>query len=181
MLSEFQYPIGKFVWPTDETGPPEFSRDHRAAYISTIEALPEQLREAVARVKLPQLDIPYREGGWSIRQMVHHIADSHMNSYVRFKLALTEDQPTIKPYNEASWAELVDARTGQLEPSLNLIDGLHARWALLLRDMNSTDYERAFSHPELGVVKLKTILAFYDWHSRHHLAQIVQTRQRLLC
>ena len=164
-MSDIRYPIGKFEWPAEVTAA------QRERYIQTIEALPAQIRAAVAKAAQNQLDRPYRGGGWSIRQMVHHIPDSHMNSYIRFKLALTENEPTIKPYDEAACAELSDSRA-PVEVSLDLLDALHRRWVILLRGMTDADYERAFRHPEIGLVKLKANLALYDWHSRHHLALI---------
>lgn len=172
-MTDLRYPVGKFEWP-EEVTPAE-----RVKYIETIRTLPQQLRAAVKDIAPAHLDIPYRDGGWSIRQMVHHIPDSHLNSYLRFKLALTEDNPTIKPYDEARCAELADSRTGPLDMSLDLLDGLHRRWVILLRSMTDGDYERTFQHPEIGPVKLKLNLALYDWHSRHHLAQIVATAKRL--
>ena len=173
-MTDIRYPIGKFEWPQDVTPA------QRVNYIETIETLPEKLREALAKVPATDLDTPYREGGWSIRQMVHHIPDSHMNSYIRFKLALTENEPTIKPYDEAAYAELIDSRTGPVEVSLDLSDALHRRWVILLRGMSDADYERAFRHPEIGLVNLKSNLALYDWHSRHHLALIVNAGTRLI-
>jgi hypothetical protein len=125
------------------------------------------------------LDIPYREGGWTIRQIVHHIPDSHIHSYSRFKLALTEDQPTIKPYDEARSAELPEARTAPLEISLDLVEALHRRWVLMLDSMTGADFERSLRHPEIGVLKLKSLVAGYGWHSRHHVAQILATRRRM--
>ncbi len=168
-MTDIRYPIGQFQWPSDVT--PE----QRAVSIKTIETLPAQVRQAVASVPAIHLDTPYREGGWSIRQMVHHIPESHMNSFIRFKLALTENEPIIKPYDEAAWAGLVDSRTGPLDVSLDLLDALHRRWLILLRGMSDADYERGFRHPEIGLVKLKSNLALYDWHSRHHLALIERT------
>jgi len=171
-MIDLRYPVGKFTWPTEVTAA------QRAAHIETIAALPHQLRTAVAPIPAEHLDVPYREGGWTIRQMVHHIPDSHLNSYLRFKLALTEDNPTIKPYDEAAFARLGDS-SAPLEPSLALLDGLHHRWVLMLRGMTGADWERSFQHPEIGPVKLKSNLALYDWHSRHHLAQIEATAKRL--
>jgi hypothetical protein len=124
-----------------------------------------------------QIDTPYREGGWTVRQLVHHIFDSHANSYIRFKLALTEDWPTIKPYDEAAWARLADSR-GPIDGSLTLIDGLHGRWVALLESMAEEDFQKGFVHPERGRQKLGTTLALYDWHSRHHTAHITGLRTR---
>jgi uncharacterized damage-inducible protein DinB len=149
----------------------------RAAEINTLRQLPSRLRDAVKDLDDSQLDAPYREGGWTVRQLVHHIADSHMNSYVRFKLALTEDCPTIKPYDEAAWAELADSKQ-PIEPSLDLIGALHARWVALLEAMTDADYRRELQHPERGRQNLATTLALYDWHSRHHTAHITALRAR---
>ena len=126
-----------------------------------------------------QLDTPYRDGGWTIRQVVHHLADSHANSYVRFKLALTEQWPTIKPYDEAAWAELADSRKLPVEPSLQMIAGLHARWVALLESLSEEDFQRGFTHPERGRMTLATNLALYAWHSRHHTAHISGLRARM--
>ncbi len=126
-----------------------------------------------------QIDTPYRDGGWTVRQVIHHLADSHMNSFVRFKLALTEDSPTIKPYNEAAWAETADARALPLAPSLDLIDGLHQRWVVLLESLNDADFGRTFTHPERGQMRLDVNLALYAWHCRHHTAHIVSLRERM--
>jgi uncharacterized damage-inducible protein DinB len=138
---------------------------------------PAQLRAAVAGLTEQQLEIPYREGGWTIRQVAHHLADSHINSYVRFRLALTEDSPIIKPYDEKRWADLPDARSGPLEPSLRLLESLHARWVELLRQLSPSDWDREFVHPEHGAAStLCRTLALYAWHGRHHIAQIRSVR-----
>jgi hypothetical protein len=158
-----RYPIGKPDL-NDQRPLPEA--------IEEIAALPAQLREALAKVGPNRLDTPYREGGWTARQVVHHFADSHINSYVRFRLALTEDCPTIKPYDEKEWAELPDAKSGPVEVSLSLIDGLHARWAALLRSMAPADFERQFRHPERGLLTLAQNVRLYAWHCRHHLAHL---------
>jgi hypothetical protein len=174
LMNDIRYPVGKFSWPEDVTA------EKREDYIRTIETLPAKVRAAAAKVPAAHLDTPYREGGWSIRQMVHHLPDSHMNSFIRFKLALTENEPIIKPYDEAACAELVDSRTGPIEVSLDLLAAVHRRWVILLRGMSDGDYERTFRHPEIGLVKLKVNLALYDWHSRHHLELIVRTGERLI-
>ena len=166
-----RYPIGKFKPPAAST--PAV----RAEQIETLRLLPERLRAAVAGLNDTQLDTPYRDGGWTVRQVVHHFADSHANSYIRFKLALTEDWPTIKPYDEAAWARLPDSRLA-IEPSLVLITGLHQRLVGLLEPMSEEDFERGFIHPERGRVSLATNLAIYDWHSRHHTAHITNLRAR---
>jgi hypothetical protein len=172
-VSDLAYPIGKFVWggPTDATG--------RSRRIDEIAAAPMALRAAVAGLADGQLDTPYRPGGWTVRQVVHHVPDSHMNAYVRFRLAVTEDTPTIKPYDEAAWAELADARTGPVATSLALLEALHARWVALLGSLADADWARTFRHPELGVVPLEKNLALYAWHGRHHVAHVTALRERM--
>jgi uncharacterized damage-inducible protein DinB len=170
-LEALRYPIGKF------SPPPANTADVRAAHIETLAELPKRVRASVAGLKDVQLDTPYREGGWSVRQLVHHIADSHANSYVRFKLALTEDWPTIKPYDEAAWAQLADSQE-PIEPSIVFLAGLHARWVALLHSMSEADFQKGFAHPERGKMTLATALALYDWHSRHHTAHITMLRAR---
>src|ERR1700679_263996 len=166
-----RYPIGRFGAPASS------DVKVRAEQIRTLRLLPERLRAAVDGLSDSQLDTPYRDGGWTVRQVVHHIADSHANSYVRFKLALTEDGPTIKPYDEAAWARLPDSSLA-IEPSLVLITGLHQRFVGLLESMSEEDFERGFNHPERGRVTLAKNLAIYDWHSRHHTAHITSLRAR---
>jgi uncharacterized damage-inducible protein DinB len=173
MNEDIRYPIGPLDWPV------EVSASQREQAILDIAEMPAKLREAVAGLAPAHLDIPYREGGWSIRQIVHHLPDSHMNSYVRFKLALTEDAPTIKPYDESLWAQMEEARSAPLEISLDLVEALHRRWVLMLNAMTPTDFERTLNHPENGVMTLKSMLAGYGWHARHHVAQIVATRRRM--
>lgn len=134
--------------------------------------MPSRLSSSVQGLGDNQLNTPYREGGWTIRQVVHHLADSHINSYVRFRLALTEDTPTIRPYEESLWAELPDAKSLPLKPSLDLLDGLHNRWTMLLRHMTEQDFQRRLLHPELGELSLAWMLGLYAWHGRHHLAHI---------
>ena len=141
-------------------------------------ALPARIHEAVAGLNDAQLDTPYRPGGWTVRQVVHHVADSHMNGYIRVKLALTEDVPTIKTYEEAAWAELADSRA-DVDVSLALLDALHTRWVLLLRSLSEADYERTFNHPEWGLMTLGTLLRLYEWHGRHHVAHITRMRERM--
>ena len=169
---DLRYPIGNFERPAVVT--PEV----REQWIAVLEAAPERFRAAVSGLSDAQLDTPYRPEGWTVRQVVHHVADSHMNSYVRFRLALTEDEPTIKPYDEAKWARLADAQTMPPEVSLGLIDGLHRRWVALLRSFTPADFARTFRHPERGVMDLGTTLALYAWHSRHHEAHITTLRER---
>ncbi len=168
-----RYPIGRF------SPPASFSPEIRAAQIETLRQLPQRLRGAVAGLSDVQLDTPYRDGGWTVRQTVHHIADSHANSFVRFKLALTEDWPTIKAYNEAAWAELADGRTLPVELSLQWIGGLHARWTALLESMTEEDFRKGYVHPAMGRQTLAAALALYAWHSRHHTAHITALRTRM--
>src|SRR5207247_9147787 len=152
-----RYPIGKFNWNGSRTA------EETSRFIDEIAAVPQLMRSAVAGLNSSQLDTSYRDGGWTVRQVVHHVPDSHMNSYIRFKLALTEHEPTIQPYNEALWAELTDARTAPVEPSLNLLDGLHHRWTLLLRSLSADDVKRKFYHPALGVEPAALYLARHRW------------------
>ena len=167
-----RYPIGQFTW-TGSTTP-----DQRISAIGDIAAAPARMRGAVAGLTNAQLDTPYREGGWTVRQVVHHVPDSHMNSYIRFKFALTEHEPTIKPYDEGVWANLIDARTAAVDPSLDLLEGLHHRWAILLRSLTEDDVKRKFHHPELGTVSIDQYIALYAWHSKHHVAHITALRER---
>jgi hypothetical protein len=169
---DLRYPIGRFDGQSAGTA------EARAAAIAVLRALPERLRAAVAGLTDAQLDTPYREGGWTVRQVVHHVADSHMNAFVRCKLALTEDWPTIKSYDEAAWARLADCAL-PLEPSLALIDALHTRWVALLGALTEADLTRGYIHPEGGRQSLATVLAIYAWHSRHHTAHITVLRTRM--
>ena len=137
------------------------------------------LRQAVAGLNDEQIDTPYREGGWTVRQVVHHVADSHMNAYVRARLTLTEDRPLVQPYDEKVWAVLHDARTAPIEPSLALIEGLHARFVALLRSLSPSDFTRTFRHPETGEWSLERLVAFYAWHGKHHTAHIRSLRERM--
>ena len=166
-----RYPVGKFVWPKKVT------EDDRKQFIAQIEEAPARLRAAVAGLSDAQLDTPYREGGWTVRQVVHHLPDSHLNAYLRFKLALTEDEPTIKPYEQQLWAELPDGKSAPIEMSLQLLEWLHRRWVLVLNSMKPEDFARTFNHPELGVVTLERNLAAYAWHGRHHVAHITELRK----
>ena len=170
---DLRYPIGTFQSPQSST--PSL----RAGWIDEIAAGPARLREAVCGLDDSQLDTPYRPGGWTIRQVIHHVPDSHMNSYVRFRLALTEDEPTIRPYDEMKWAELDDARCGPIDMSLRLLETLHVRWVVLLRGLSETDFSRRFNHPEAGVMRLDTALGSYAWHGRHHAAHITALRERM--
>jgi len=173
--SDQRYPIGRFDFASTAT-----SAGRRAA-IDAIAAAPAGLRAAVAGLTPEQLDTPYRDGGWTVRQVLHHVPDSHMNGYVRFKLALTEEQPTIKPYQEAAWAELSDVRDVPVETSLALLDALHHTWVGLMRGIPDADFERlGYVHPEQGkVITLANALAIYSWHGKHHAAHITSLRQRM--
>ncbi len=170
---ELKYPVGKPTLPTKPLTDAE-----RTQAISDIAAMPDRLKAAIAGLTPEQFDTPYRPGGWTVRQVVHHLADSHMNAFIRFKLALTEDEPTIKPYAEAAWAELPDGRTPDLDSSLHILDGLHQRWTILLRNAKPEDYARTLRHPERGVIALDTNLVLYAWHSKHHVAHITELRKR---
>ncbi len=171
-MSDLSFPIGKFNY----AGAPSESEKHQ--FIDDISGLASDLRQAVAGLSQEQLDTPYRPGGWTVRQVVHHVPDSHMNAYIRFKLALTEDEPTIKPYEQQLWADLADTKSTPIEVSLTLLDSLHDRWVQLLRSLTATDWKRTFRHPELGVVSLEKNLALYAWHGRHHLAHVTGLRER---
>jgi hypothetical protein len=171
-MTDLRYPIGRFG------GNPAETSEARAAAIQTLRELPNQLRAAVDGLAGPQLDTPYREGGWTVRQVVHHVPDSHANAYVRFKLALTEDWPTIKPYDEAAWAMLADSH-GPLEASLAMTAALHTRWVALLESMSEADFARGYNHPVNGRQSLATALAIYAWHSHHHTAHITSLRARM--
>lgn len=170
--AELRYPVGKFQ------GSPKLADDERKKLIAQVEEAPKKLRAAVKGLSREQLATPYRDGGWTVQQVVHHLADSHMNAYTRFKLALTEDEPTIKPYNETRWAELSDSKTTPVETSLALMDGLHERWINLLRGMAPADFARKLKHPERGTMTLDETLGLYAWHGRHHVAHITGLRDR---
>ncbi len=173
MTSDLQYPIGKFKWEEN------LSDERRREMIAQIEETPAKLREAVKGLSAEQVETPYREGGWTVRQVVHHLADSHMNAYIRFKLALTEDEPTIKTYEQERWAETVDARTAPLEVSLALIEALHHRWVMFLKSLSAADFVRKFNHPEMGPLTVEKLLGIYAWHGRHHVAHIRGLRERM--
>lgn len=174
MQPDLRYPVGKFSWPTDP-----LTATQRTNAIAAITQAPAILRAAVRGLSDGQLDTPYRPEGWTVRQVVHHVPDSHMNAYTRFKLALTEDNPVIKPYDESAWARLDDARTGAIEPSLTLLESLHTRWLHVLRHMQPADFARPLRHPEhQGTLTLDMMLAMYAWHGRHHVAHITGLRER---
>jgi len=172
-MNDLRYPIGEFSYPGEQTA------DERRCTIDEIEATPVRLRAAVQGLSPQQLDTPYRPGGWTVRQVVHHVPDSHLNAYTRFKLALTEDEPTIKPYDEGRWAELADVRTAPLGVSFRLLEALHQRWVLLLRSLRPEDLHRTLRHPQQGVMTLEQILCYYAWHGRHHVAHITSLRERM--
>jgi uncharacterized damage-inducible protein DinB len=172
-MTDLRYPIGKFEPVTDVTD------SLRQEWIESIAQAPGIIRAAVRGLSAEQLDTPYRPEGWTVRQVVHHVADSHLNAYTRFRLALTEDGPTIKPYHEDRWARLEDARTAPVDVSLALLDSLHNRWVLLLRSMSRADFSRTFNHPEHGVRTLENTLGLYVWHGRHHTAHITSLRERM--
>jgi hypothetical protein len=170
---ELSYPVGRFAMPATITA------ETRGRAIEDIAALPSRLREAVALLTDRQLDTPYRPGGWTVRQVVHHVADSHLNSYVRMKVALTEHSPTITPYDEKLWAALPDMRL-PIDSSLGILDGLHVRWVVLFRALQPADYARTFQHPEYPDAPrtIEWVLQHYAWHSRHHVGHITSLRQR---
>jgi len=176
-LMDLRFPIGKFVRRLDATA--AIDPNLRLQHIAAIADAPRAFREAVAGLDDGQLDTPYRPGGWTVRQVVHHVPDSHMNAYIRFRFALTEDSPVVKPYDEAKWAELHDAKTMPVEVSLGLLDGLHRRWVDLLRSFSDADFARTLRHPELGLPRLDQYLEMYAWHSKHHAAHITGLRSRM--
>jgi uncharacterized damage-inducible protein DinB len=170
---DLRYPLGRFKLegtPTDD--------DLRRS-IDEIAEAPAKLRAALEGLSAEQLDTPYRPDGWTVRQVVHHVPDSHLNSYCRFKLALTEDEPTIKPYREERWAELADSRSTPIEVSLALLESLHQRWVVLLKSLEPAEFSRAFRHPEIGLITLAQNVCLYAWHGRHHTAQVTSLRERM--
>ena len=173
-LETLRYPVGKFIFPDN------VSTEELSEMIKTIEELPSKLRSAVSNMSEEQLNTPYRDGGWTVGQVVHHLFDSHSNSYTRMKLAMTEDNPTIKPYMEARWAELEDGKNAPVELGLNLLELLHARWLIFLRSLTEQDLQRTFIHPDNQ--RSQTIaqtIALYAWHSRHHLSHITELKKRI--
>jgi hypothetical protein len=173
MTADLAYPTGKFSKPT------EFTPELRAGWIAALTAIPAEFRAAVTGLNDEQLDTPYRPGGWTVRQVVHHVPDSHVNAYVRFKLALTEDVPTVKPYDEAAWALLEDAKSTPVETSLTFLDVVHDRWLRIIRSLDATAFERRYRHPDTGNHSLDYMLAMYAWHGRHHTAHVTGLRQRM--
>jgi hypothetical protein len=172
-MSDPRFPIGKFTFdgPTDQ--------EQRTKLIDDIAQTPANLRAAVKGLTPQQIETPYRDGGWTVRQVVHHVPESHMNAFIRFKLALTEDSPTIKPYMEDRWANLPDVKSTPLEISFVMLDSLHDRWVRLLRALQPPDWKRTFTHPELGTLPLEKNLALYAWHGRHHVAHITELRKKM--
>lgn len=171
-MSDLRFPVGRF------SAPAHLDADGRARAIDEIAALPSQLRTALMGMSEAQLDTPYRPDGWTVRQVVHHLADSHMNSYIRFKLAVTSDNPLVTAYDEAQWAELADGRESPVEISLTLLDALHARWVAFLRALAPADFAKTFRHSQHGAMTLETTVALYAWHARHHLAHITGLKER---
>ena len=171
-MTDLRYPIGKFQFD----GP--LTEEQKRKSLDDIVGTPANLRSAVEGLSPQQLDTPYRPGGWTVRQVVHHVPDSHLNSYMRFKLALTEEEPTIKPYAEDRWAELADTKQTPVDVSLTLLDSLHDRWVRLLRSLTPEEWKRTFRHPDLGPMTLEKTLALYAWHGRHHVAHITALRER---
>jgi uncharacterized damage-inducible protein DinB len=173
MSDDPRYPIGPFRSEGRPLEPGERSR-----LIDAIEAHPANMRAAVAGLDDAQLDTPYRQGGWTVRQVVHHVVDSHLNSYIRFKLAVTEDNPRITTYQEKAWAELPDGKTGAVETSLAILDAFHARWVAFLRALPDDAFTRTVDHPEIGPVTVDTLLEIYGWHCPHHEAHVTGLRER---
>jgi uncharacterized damage-inducible protein DinB len=172
VVNDLRYPVGRY------TPPAQIDAAQRAEWIGQIETMPAKLRAAVEGLSDAQLDTPYRPGGWTVRQVIHHVPDSHMNAFVRMKLTLTEDVPQIKTYEEAEWAKLPDATLTPTETSLTLLTALHERWVLLLRALGDEQWSRAFRHPEWGETRLDKTLGLYAWHSLHHVAHITALRER---
>lgn len=173
MNDDPRYPVGKFRSPKIITA------EDRGVWMDEIAAAPARLRAAVTGLAPDQLDTPYREGGWTVRQVAHHVPDSHMNAFIRMKLALTETDPVIKPYDEGAWALLGDVAATPVETSLALLENLHSRWVILLRGIADEEWSRCFVHPEMGKVSLERALAIYAWHGRHHVAHVTELRTRL--
>ena len=170
---DHRYPIGKFEASAS------LDARQRSECLRQMAEAPARFREAVRGLDDAQLDTPYRPGGWTIRQVVHHMADSHVNGYIRYRMALTEDHPAVKSYDQTAWAELADARTLPVETSLAILEGVHRRWVALAESLTEADYARTFLHPERGAVRLDSNLAMYAWHGRHHAAHILGLRERM--
>lgn len=172
-LNRLRYPIGRLQYPE------QITTTQRQAWIEAIENLPSDLRNATEDLTDEQLETPYRPGGWTVRQVVHHVADSHVNSYVRYRRALTEENPTVSAYDENIWAQLPDARSAPVDVSLRLLGALHARWTALLKELTPEQWKRTYNHSKSGTVPLDKALALYAWHGRHHLAHITSLRDRM--
>lgn len=171
-MNDVQYPIGKFQRKS------QLTESERSDLIQEISETPANLRKTVHGLLENEVDTPYRPGGWTVRQVVHHLPDSHMNAYIRMKLALTETQPLIKPYNQSLWAELHDGKGGPIEASLTLLESLHQRWVLLMKSLQPKDFLKTMSHPEQGIINIDFLVQLYGWHGRHHVAQIMTLRER---
>jgi uncharacterized damage-inducible protein DinB len=171
-MNDLRYPVGKLAYDENVTA------DKRREWIRQIAATPRQLRQALAGLSEAQLDTPYRPEGWTVRQVAHHVPDSHMNAYVRFKLALTEDNPTIKPYDEAAWANVADTTRTPIDVSLALLDALHTRLVIVLESMSERDFGRGLVHPVNGQMTIDRLLQIYAWHGRHHVAHVTELRKR---
>jgi uncharacterized damage-inducible protein DinB len=172
-LENLRYPIGRFELPQ------HFDQEIRKHFIQELKEFPNVLHQTVKDLNPEQLNTPYRDGGWTVRQVIHHLTDSNINAYTRFKFALTEDQPTIKPFNEKKWAELPDSLQTDPTVSITLLKAVHSRWVDLLLSMDEKDFSRCFIHPENGKMNLNQALAFYAWHSKHHLAHITSLLERM--
>jgi len=173
MSADPRYPVGKYVRSATITPA------QRAEFIDDLARLPERVTAATRGLTLEQLDTPYRDGGWTVRQVVHHIADSHMNAYIRMRLAATEDDPPVKTYDEKAWAQLADSRTAPIDLSLTLLDSLHRRWVMWLRLLDAGSFSRGVSHPEWGAISIDNLVELYAWHCRHHVAHIAELRKRM--
>lgn len=171
-MPDLSYPVGKLSYDNDVTA------GKRTAWIRQIAETPDALRAAVANLDETQLDLPYRPGGWTVRQVVHHVADSHLNAYIRFKWTLTEQNPTIKPYDQGAWATLADTKLTPIGVSLDLLRAVHARWGTLLESLKEDDWARPLMHPENGPMTLDRLLQMYAWHGRHHVAHVTELRKR---
>ncbi len=176
-MEDLRYPIGKFNW-VPAANEKEMAK-RRAEYIDVIANLPDKFGKALAGLTPAQLDTPYRPEGWTVRQLAHHVPDSHANAYIRFKLALTEYEPTIKPYKEDMWAKLADTANTPIDVSLQMLGAIHTRWVAILRSMDSSDFARPLRHPESGVMDLNRMLGLYAWHSAHHTAHVTKLRERM--
>jgi hypothetical protein len=172
-MEQLRYPIGRFKPPK------EYNDDLREGFIGEIEETPFYLRQSVENLNEVQWNTPYREGGWTLEQVVHHLPDSHMNAYIRFKLGLTEKEPAIKTYKEAEWAKLDDYITTPIETSLTLLESIHVRWIILIKSLSPEQFKRKLNHPEWGMVDINWLLAQYAWHGKHHIAQINSLKQRM--